>query len=163
MRSTRISPSTWATPLAPNFILVDSIRCHTFELSRITGTVSDIRSISYKESMAQELAAHLPNEKSEFRLSSFSSRWLYTSTANWCFTLRLLLLKDYELKAEKQHNFWTKIINIVNIRSIKFIERTKLHKNNLSSAVTLTNLWRIPLLLCIGLIHILEGMTKVLQ
>lgn len=61
LSSTRLIPSTWATPLGPSFILVDSTWYHSFELSKITGMVSDMRSISYKESMAQELAAHLPN------------------------------------------------------------------------------------------------------
>lgn len=63
LRSTRLTLSTWATPLAPNFILVVSTWYHSFELSKITGTVSDMRSISYKESMEQDFAAHLTSKR----------------------------------------------------------------------------------------------------
>ena len=64
---------------------------------------------------------------------------------------------------QKNNTVFERKKKTVKIRSIKFSERKKLHKSNLSSVVALANLWRIPLLLCIGLIHILEGMTKVLQ
>lgn len=59
LRSARVTPATWATPLEPIFRLVDRICDHISELSRITGTVFDMSFKSYKESIAQELAAHL--------------------------------------------------------------------------------------------------------
>lgn len=40
-------------------MLVVRTWCHVFELSKITGTVLDMKSRSYRESIAQELAAHL--------------------------------------------------------------------------------------------------------
>jgi len=62
LSSVRLTSFTWATPLEPSFMLVSRTWCHIFELSRITGTVSDMRSTSYRESIAQELAAHLAKE-----------------------------------------------------------------------------------------------------
>lgn len=59
LRVSLLIPWTLTIPLDPNFMLVVSTRSHIFELSTITGTVSDKRSTSYKESIAQELAAHL--------------------------------------------------------------------------------------------------------
>ena len=59
MRSVRLIPSTCAIPLDPSFMLVVRTWCHVFELSKITGTVLDMKSRSYRESIAQELAAHL--------------------------------------------------------------------------------------------------------
>lgn len=52
-------------------MLVDRTLYHSFELSKITGTVSDISSVSYKESMAQELASHLAHK---IKLKSKSTR-----------------------------------------------------------------------------------------
>lgn len=51
-------------PLDPNFMLVDSTWCHISELSSITGIVSDIRSMSYNESIAHDDASHLPYQAS---------------------------------------------------------------------------------------------------
>ena len=70
LSSTRSTPSTWAEPLAPSFIVVDNTWCHNSELSKITGIFLDIRSKSYKESIAQEVAIHLEDIANGFRFAS---------------------------------------------------------------------------------------------
>ena len=61
LSSALLIPCTCDTPPTSNFILLDTISCHVLELSRITGTVLDISSISYRDSIAQELSSHLQN------------------------------------------------------------------------------------------------------
>lgn len=70
LRSDRLAPATWAMPLLPNFMLNDRASCHVSELSKITGIVLDMRSRSYKESMPQELAAHLINHSKSNQMSA---------------------------------------------------------------------------------------------
>lgn len=62
LSSVRLIPLTCATPLEPNFMLVERTRCHIFVFSKITDTMSDMRSRSYRESISQELPVHLANE-----------------------------------------------------------------------------------------------------